>query len=523
MTTTITASTAKCLRSFNEVIELIRSLDQKEKDLLVAAWEDELGRLRIWTANVGVDRLNQAPLDWRLRDASHIRDQIISLLENLLARLDDARDIVAEDNESKQDDFTDEDNNNEGSLTDLNELQLTIASIIKSLFLMSILVREPAQHDSRRALLSRSEGVFFEPDDYAHVRRQYPKADEAIISRLSSATTRRRIYLRYQASKALEHRHGIASVLADNKADSTIASDTSTILAREGNMGLDEEESDSEEFDQWKEYEFLIPLPKEFYTKHPFECPICCYVIKLDNTRWNSKPWKSHVFEDLRPYMCLRVECSTPWKFYATRDEWLRHLETLHPRVQQEDNACQLCRMECYDEDELNRHNARHLEDLALYSLPQSLLRLEGNLKSEQSSLASSINSRSTSFSSIEPIPINRISSDGLETGPISSASYGGEADMTVATEEGGASNSHHSLIEPRASEKAKDAGKLVEKVTDKEDRGESKKVDRIGWRLPGWWYCCRDRSLNNPSLCEGRCLTCGHVRCTSCRIVGTK
>ena len=444
MTTTIASLTAKCLRSFNEVIPLIRSLDQRETELLVAAWEDELGRLRIWAANVGVDQLNQAPLDWRLRDASHIRDQILSLLENLLARLDDARDIVAEDNESKPEDFTDKENEDEVSLTDLNELQITIASIIKSLFLMSILVREPAQHDSRRALLSRSEGVFFEPDDYAHVRRQHPKADEAIISRLSSAITRRRIYLRYQASKALEHRHGIASLLADNNAGSTIASGTSTILAREGNMGLDEEESDSEEFDQWRECGFLIPLPKEFYTKDPFECPICCYVIKLDNTRWNSKPWKSHVFEDLRPYICLKVDCSTPWKFYATRDEWFRHLKTFHPRVQQEDDTCQLCLMKFYDEDQLNRHNAMHLEDLALSALSQSLYGLEGNLKSEQSILALSINSRSTSSSSIESTPINPISSDGLETGPISSASYRGEADMTVAIAENKASNSHH-------------------------------------------------------------------------------
>ena len=165
------------MRSFNEVIELIRILDQKEKNVLVAAWGDELGHLRIWTANVGVDHLNQAPLDWRFRDASHIRDQTLSLLENLLARMNDAEDTVAEDNESKLEDFTDQDNNDEGSLTDLNELQIAIASIIKSLFLMSFLVRDPAQHDSRRALLSRSEGVSFEPDDYPHVRRQYPKAD----------------------------------------------------------------------------------------------------------------------------------------------------------------------------------------------------------------------------------------------------------------------------------------------------------------------------------------------------------
>ena len=60
--------------------------------------------------------------------------------------------------------------------------------------------------------------------------------------------------------------------------------------------------------------------------------------------------------------------------------------------------------MECHGEDQLNRHNAKHLENLALDALPQSLFRFEGNLKSEKSILASSIKSRSTGASSNEPM-----------------------------------------------------------------------------------------------------------------------
>ena len=37
------------------------------------------------------------------------------------------------------------------------------------------------------------------------------------------------------------------------------------------------------------------------------------------------------------------------------------------------------------------------------------------------------------------------------------------------------------------------------------------------GPSMDRWWYCCRDRNLNNPDLCAGRCTTCGHTKCPSC------
>ena len=38
------------------------------------------------------------------------------------------------------------------------------------------------------------------------------------------------------------------------------------------------------------------------------------------------------------------------------------------------------------------------------------------------------------------------------------------------------------------------------------------------GPSMAGWWNCCRDRNLNNPDLCAGRCTTCGHMKCPNCR-----
>jgi hypothetical protein len=54
-------------------VELIDSewLAQFETEVSVRKWEDELGRLRVWAANIGAHQSGQSSLDYRLRDASH--------------------------------------------------------------------------------------------------------------------------------------------------------------------------------------------------------------------------------------------------------------------------------------------------------------------------------------------------------------------------------------------------------------------------------------------------------------------
>ena len=92
---------------------------------------------------------------------------------------------------------------------------------------------------------------------------------------------------------------------------------------------------------------------------------------------------------------------------------------------------------------------------------------------------------------------------DGSEIAPISPALFGGEADTAVAEAVNKALDSHHSAIKSRASSRTKEDWKALEELTDNEDWRESRRVGRTGSSLLGWWYCCRDRCLNNPSLCE--------------------
>ncbi|KAL3484152.1 hypothetical protein BJX62DRAFT_244211 [Aspergillus germanicus] len=57
-------------------------------------WADELGRLRVWAANIGVHQNGQSSLDYRLRDASHIRHQTIEVLRGLESLLTDLDELL---------------------------------------------------------------------------------------------------------------------------------------------------------------------------------------------------------------------------------------------------------------------------------------------------------------------------------------------------------------------------------------------------------------------------------------------
>ena len=84
MATSISAILVPCLKSFNELQEQVERLDySREAEVSAASWRDELGRLRVWAANIGAHQTGQSSLDFRLRDASHISKQVTKLLKDL--------------------------------------------------------------------------------------------------------------------------------------------------------------------------------------------------------------------------------------------------------------------------------------------------------------------------------------------------------------------------------------------------------------------------------------------------------
>ncbi len=407
MAASISTSIIACLKSFNEFIEEIKH----PGDLAVGAWEDELGRLRMWAANIGAHQTGQSSLDFRLRDASHVREQIIKLLHRLLQRLQDARDVLAEDGESDDNDDGVADANDvigeDEPKTEIQELQESLATIINCLFQMSMLVRKPAQHDVH--LGSNSADVAaFEPFDYNHVRDKYPRADDTLVKRLSNAITRRRNYLRYRERHAIKLRQGIenAEVHEGETVKESIASILSDTVATEfhnQNIEFDDTASDTG-ISQTSYAPTLLsggnitipPPPKSSVGGVPFECPFCFYLITVHETR----SWINHIFQDLQPYICVASTCATPDKLYTTRHEWVHHSTVAHPpattdhsihKESEDFAACPLCKEKVESRKQYDRHLARHLQELALFILPGSDQELDVTGDAESSSSVESV------------------------------------------------------------------------------------------------------------------------------------
>ncbi len=63
--------------------------DTRPQAFPLATVSDHLARFKIWAGNIGAHRKGRSSLDYRLREASHIRAQVVRLLGDLLEALQD--------------------------------------------------------------------------------------------------------------------------------------------------------------------------------------------------------------------------------------------------------------------------------------------------------------------------------------------------------------------------------------------------------------------------------------------------
>lgn len=69
-------------------------VDQVQLDEIpITKVEDELRRFKVWVGNIGAHRTGRSSMDYRLRDASHIRQQVFKLLKDLAESLTDGKHI----------------------------------------------------------------------------------------------------------------------------------------------------------------------------------------------------------------------------------------------------------------------------------------------------------------------------------------------------------------------------------------------------------------------------------------------
>ena len=393
MSTSIPALFSSCFHGLKSVCSrLERWSASNTESLRIDWWQDELGRLRLWAANIGAHRTGQSSLEFRLKDSSHIREQVASLLLDLgrmFQEVEDVLDSLGNGDATKTEvDNSSDDGYDTGE--ELTQLHGNIVTAINCLFQMSMLVRKPARHDFYT--LKQSEEVLaFRPFDQAHVREKYPKADQSLVERLGLAITLRRQYLRYRERHHAKLNQGLDIGTEGSAAPTTILSDT--VVTGVELWHIDSQDKAPASVRSQTSYApsmlaggaLIIPSPpKESSGGAPFECPYCFVIISVDGTL----AWHKHVFQDLQPYICTVAACSTPHTLFSTRHEWDQHLKEVHPRewtgdenraraTSNESNKssfhaiCPLCKSASKSENHFVRHLARHLQELALFVLPQ--------------------------------------------------------------------------------------------------------------------------------------------------------
>ena len=87
----IATSVEVCSRSFTTLLSILEDpASGASENLSPSALRDEFGRFKIWVGNIAEHRRDRRSLEYRLRDASHIKERTLEILEGLNNALQDS-------------------------------------------------------------------------------------------------------------------------------------------------------------------------------------------------------------------------------------------------------------------------------------------------------------------------------------------------------------------------------------------------------------------------------------------------
>ncbi|KAJ5517629.1 hypothetical protein N7453_000051 [Penicillium expansum] len=362
-----------CLIQFSSLITS-DGLARHILEVPLQAWRDELGRLRVWAADIA--QTGQSSLDYSLRDASHIKVQILSLLGRVKDLLLDLIEVLEEDADTENQypregvegigDYPEYDD----SITEIQQIYQGLLEAITHLYQMSMMIPQPAHHD--RLLGTRK--VDAEPFILwakQHTSNKYPHADEMVIDRLSSMMARQRAILKYR-----ERHHAKSSHYID------LEEEKSTMLPEHPVKDVYKETNEPDDMvseDGVSETSYngtlskgpdgctkIPPIPPKACGQNYFKCPYCFYTITVRDDR----AWAQHILRDLMPYVCVFPDCSTPNRLYESCRQWYAHVQQTHPIP--DIYKCPICNQEHLPSVEFQQHVAGHLQELALFYLPRA-------------------------------------------------------------------------------------------------------------------------------------------------------
>ncbi|KAI0532832.1 hypothetical protein GGR58DRAFT_488844 [Xylaria digitata] len=452
MTETIASVVTQCLDLFRGIFQSQELADVLLEPMLLRRLSDEQTRFIVWAGNIGAHQVGMSSLDYRLRDSSHIRNQIIRLLQDLSSLLEDTSAILVGDKLPWDELSDDQGSDAEGETKsdddsfdiELNQISVDITEVVDCLLRMSMTIRNPSRHD--RFVGSKfTETLFFEPFDIQHVYSKFGSTDSEIANRLGRAITRRRQYFKYREAHHAKLSHGLRG---DSNFDALTETMASSISERLKDQPRTDKNTPVDIGDNYSEAEgsqtsyatsttndqqlHIPPLPETAY-RGPFECPFCFMIIIASNR----DEWKRHVYGDLRPYICLEKDCKTPQREYIRQRDWIQHVKSNHwkiykcpfacdttytsaldyknhvlqfhssivspaevetvvelgaqPLDSQSGRSCPLCFETIGSVRQYQRHVGRHQEQLALFALPNLNPENESNSDQEETDSLQSI------------------------------------------------------------------------------------------------------------------------------------
>ncbi|KAF2128477.1 hypothetical protein P153DRAFT_397547 [Dothidotthia symphoricarpi CBS 119687] len=398
----IRLATASNVRAFQRLSNKLSTSNGKWTDSIDhEALNDEFGRLRVWSGNLGALQKGHSSLDYRLRDSPLLSDNALKFLKELEENLDEAYAVVSgarlpyeeqprsdkdEEEEDDNDDgfFSEDEEEDDGPSEEKTELSMRfgeVVDIIDNLYKLSVRIRMPT-------IRSRSlKAASYQPTDpetgvnlldmYAeydlqhtkeliwHLRQPHtgdsqPESDY-FVTRLSKGITLRRRQFKYW--KRHRDKLSISAVFGEGsqiiqpvveRPDAPQRIDTlevnpenPIIVTKEapshktgktllsGTEATQHHQSLDEMVDTKSVTSYAVtvkdiqgrgvdlpPPPKGAGGEKDFECPYCFIICPARYGR--GRAWRTHLLQDLQPYVCTYPDCEGSGLFRSRR-EWVAH------------------------------------------------------------------------------------------------------------------------------------------------------------------------------------------------------
>ncbi|KAG5659184.1 hypothetical protein KAF25_000386 [Fusarium avenaceum] len=341
---------------FQNLVNDAQQDDEVEShDILRTTVADLLARYVLWAGNLGALRRpsSKLSLDYRLSDASDVRHEILTQLQDIAEALADLSDMVRDthkDRENLEQDISDE----------YLIIFQVISGCIGSLFRIGILVRKSTTRDRFERALQESDLEFTPQFDIQHVHERHPKTRlSGLAVRLGSAITKRRQFIVYCRDHRL--RLGEESALEDEEAahGERTSSKATTFIANEELTDMQNEEDDTASFASAStitDSDHALQLPSLTSLSldgQPFECPICFTL----QTFQRDKSWRKHAFRDLKAYVCTLGDSKCDNLFFQDRESWFDHEMKTHRAAY----SCSLCdQVKAVSKTDLQTHLVVH-------------------------------------------------------------------------------------------------------------------------------------------------------------------